>query len=237
MTFAPIAPTTYVPPTQDRGGHVRDPSGAARARAAAVRLPQLDGDPRQGAGDRRHRHAGEPRAVARGRVLARRAEGRALDLPVARRRRPHRQPRRGDDGVPERASSCATGRWSSGTRTASTSRSTAAGGSWTASRSTSATARCRRCGRRCSTRRRRAGCSTRRPACTGRSTRSRRRCPIRRWAIADLDPDFWDFGMCAVRARRGEPVAHDARPRRSTAATSTACRTSTSRRSPRATAR
>ena len=64
MTFTPIAPTTYVPPTQDRDGHLRDPPGAARARAAAVRLPQLDGDPRQGAGDRRHRHAREPQAVA-----------------------------------------------------------------------------------------------------------------------------------------------------------------------------
>ena len=28
-------------------------------------------------------------------------------------------------------------------------------------------------------------------ASTGRSTRSRRRCPTRRWAIADLDPEFW----------------------------------------------
>ena len=55
--------------------------------------------------------------------------------------------------------------------------------------------RCTRSARRCTTRRRPAGCSTRRPACTGRSTRSPRRSPTRRWAIADLDAEFWDDGL------------------------------------------
>ena len=94
MTFTPIAPTIHVPPTRDRGRHLRDPPGAAGARRAVVRLPQLDGDPRRGADDRRHRHARQPGAVAQRRVLARRARGRPLGLPLARRRRPQRQPRR-----------------------------------------------------------------------------------------------------------------------------------------------
>ena len=72
-SFAPIAPTIHVPPTEIAPRHLRDPPGAGGARPAAVRLHQLDGDPRRGAGDRRHRHAREPQAVARGRVLARRA--------------------------------------------------------------------------------------------------------------------------------------------------------------------
>ena len=48
---------------------------------------------------------------------------------------------------------------------------------------------------RCSTHRPPAVCSTRRPACTGRSTPSRHRCRTRSIGVADLDGDFWDFGM------------------------------------------
>ena len=57
--------------------------------------------------------------------------------------------------------------------------------------------------------------------------------PDPKMAIADLDPDFWDRGPGAVRARRGEPVAVDGRRPTSTAATSTDVQTSTSRPSRR----
>ena len=50
-----------LPAARDRAGDVPDPAGAAGVRAAAVRLHQLARDPRRGAGDRRHRHTGEPR--------------------------------------------------------------------------------------------------------------------------------------------------------------------------------
>ena len=103
MTFTPIAPTTYVPPTQVAEDTFVIHQVQPALGRAAVRLPQLDGDPRQGADDRRHGTPANREQWLEGRVLARRAGGRAVDLPVARRRRPHRQPRRGDDGVPERA--------------------------------------------------------------------------------------------------------------------------------------
>ena len=64
MTFAPIAPTINVPPTKVAEDTFVHPSSARGARAAVVRVHQLDGDPRQGAGHRRHRHAREPQAVA-----------------------------------------------------------------------------------------------------------------------------------------------------------------------------
>ena len=195
MTFAPIAPTTYVPPTKIANDtyviHQVQPALGQPLFVYINSMVILGKEPViVDTGTPANREA-----VAGGRVLARRARGRSLDLPVARRRRPHRQPRRGADARARTRSWCATGRWWNVTRTASTSRSSAAGGSCTASRSTSATGRCTRCVHPCSTRRRPVGCSTRRPACTGRSTRSRRRFPIRSMAIADLDPDFWFHGM------------------------------------------
>ena len=48
--------------SRDRARDLPDPAGAARVRAAAVRLHQLARDPRRGAGHRRHRHTGEPRS-------------------------------------------------------------------------------------------------------------------------------------------------------------------------------
>ena len=74
----------------DRPRDLPDPQPGARARRP-VPAGQLDGHPRPRAGDRRHRRAGAPRAVAGEGVRGGRARGRALDLPVARRRRPHRR--------------------------------------------------------------------------------------------------------------------------------------------------
>ena len=51
---------------------------------------ELDGHPRPRTGDRRHRRTGASRAVAREGVRGGRARRRALDLPLARRRRSHR---------------------------------------------------------------------------------------------------------------------------------------------------
>ena len=42
-----------------------------------------------------------------------------------------------------------------------------------------------------------------------------------RWASPISTPEFWSDGLCAVRARRGEPVAHRCSTSASTAATST----------------
>jgi hypothetical protein len=146
---------------------------------------------------------GESRAVAGRRVLARRPEGRAVDLPVARRRRPQRQPRRGMTACPNAQLVC---NWAMVERHYELLRLPARPlpvGRATASRSTSATARCMPAPP-CSTRRRRAVSTIRRPACTGPSTRSRRRCPTTKMAIADLDQEFW-YAACAVRVGAVSP--------------------------------
>src|SRR5207244_10573199 len=73
-----------VPALPDRRRHVGDPPGAARARAAPVRFSELHADPGCRADDRGHGYARQPRAMVEGRVLARRAERRALGLLVTR---------------------------------------------------------------------------------------------------------------------------------------------------------
>jgi len=112
---------------EDCGRHPRHPAGAGGARRAAVRLSQLDGDRRRGTDHHRHRHGRQSEPVARRCVLPGRAGGRPLDLPVPRRCGPHRQPQSGDGGLPQRDAGMATGRWSSATRTTSTSRCRGAG--------------------------------------------------------------------------------------------------------------
>ena len=114
---------------------------------------------------------------------------------------------------PNATARCATGRWSSGTPTASTSRSTGAGGSWTASRFDVGD---------------RTLHALRPPVYDSPTTRGlfdpttgvywavdtfATPLPDPHMGVADLDPEFWQLRHGAVRARRGEPVAHDARPR------------------------
>ena len=118
----------------------------------------------------------------RRRVRARRARRRALDLPVARRRRPHRQPRPGADRVHERPARVQLGDGRAPHQLLRLPDRPLPVDASTATPSTSATARCTRSARRCSTPRPPAASTTRRPASTGRSTRSPRRCPIPRWA-------------------------------------------------------
>ena len=220
----------------DAGGrrYLRDPPGAGGTRRAAVRLPQLDGHPRRGAGDRRHGHAGEPKQwMEDAFALVEPTDVRwiflshddvdhsgNLDAGAWRRARTPARVQLGDGRA--------------ALATASTSRSSAAAGSCTATPSTSATGPCTPSARRCTTRRRPAASSTRRPACTGPSTPSRRRCPTRTLGVADLDAEFWQFGMTMFAFGAVSPWLSMVDPR-STTATSTRPSASTSRRSPPAT--
>ena len=154
----------------------------------------------------------------------RRTRGREVGLHLPRRHRPHRQPRRGHDARARTRRSSRAGRSSSGTRTRSTSRSHARVGSTTVTPSTSATACCAPSGRRSGTHRRRAACSTARPASTGRSTRSRRRCrPSRsRRSPSSNPPSGATVRSCSptTRSHRGSGWS----TRRSTPSTSTGSR-------------
>ena len=112
------------------------------------------------AGDRRHRLHVRARRLARAGVLGGRPRRRALDLPLPRRPRPHRQPRGRARPVPERHAARELRDRRAPRGSTSSSRSNACGGSSRATRSTSATARCASSARRCSTRPRRAACTT-----------------------------------------------------------------------------
>ena len=181
-----VAPDTFLIPT-----FAAEPSGAYfGAHSLVIRGSR--------AGHRRHRLFARPRAVARADLQRRRPGRRPLGVPVARRPRPHRQPRRRARDVPERHP-----------RVQLPDRRPPHGRRRTAARadalgrprpdaSTSATARCRSCARRCSTRRRRADSSTRRPACSGPSTRSARSSPARSYEAGDIPTDLYDGSFAAL---------------------------------------
>ena len=112
-------------------------------------------------------------AVARRGVHARGARGRPLGVPVARRRRPHRQPRPGDGGVPERDPRVHVGDGRAPHELLQLpARPLPLGQRRRGVRRRRPSAR-RRAGRRCGTRPPRAASGTPAPACTGRSTASR----------------------------------------------------------------
>ena len=117
MHTSPPAPLSLASrrqrPVPGGARHLRDPRARART-ARHVRLAQLDGHHRRRAGDRRHRQRAVPVRLDGGRVLDRRPGRRPLDLPVARRSRPHRQPDRPCSTPARRPRSSPTGSRSNG---------------------------------------------------------------------------------------------------------------------------
>ena len=210
MAFAPLAPTVGPNRTRSRptpGSSTR--SGGARR--AALRLPELDGDPGE-----------EPMIVDTG-TPANREQwledvfGLVEPEDVRWVFLSHDDvDHTGNlDSVMERcpnATLVSAGPSPSGTRTRSTSRSTAAVGSTTARRSRPATARSSRCARRSATRRPPAASSTSRPACTGPSTRSRARCRAVLETAADFDQEHLAQRHGDVHVPRAVAVVVDCRP-------------------------
>ena len=166
-----VLPTTAA---ARRPRHVADPDARRRARRAASSAPTASSSAGRepvivdtGCSLRARRLGGAG-------VLGRRPRRRALDLHLARRPRPHRQPRGRARALPERdaARELRDRRPARGRRRAAA--RAHALGRRPATPSTSATARCTSSARRCSTRRRRAACTTRPPVCSGPPTRSAR---------------------------------------------------------------
>ncbi len=125
-----VAPDTWLIPT-----FAAEPSGAYfGAHSLVIRGAR--------AGHRRHRLFARPRALAGADLQRRRSRRRPVGLPVARRPRPHRQPRRRARACARTPRSCATSRSSPASSATSNCRSSGCAGSTPGRRSTSATARC-----------------------------------------------------------------------------------------------